>query len=112
MSTSPSPVLLTIAQVSKSLPARTGSKSSGLAPSTVVRWVQSGVPARNGERVKLAAVRVGGRWMIRQTDLDAFFEALAATEPTATLPTKKRRTEAQRRRASEAAARELIRRGA
>lgn len=103
------PTMMTVAQVARSIPGRDGTK--GIHPSAITRWVTTGIPARNGQRVKLAAIRVGGRWLIRPDALDAFFAALGSTEPSA--PTKpKRRTEAQRRRASEAAARELIRRGA
>lgn len=105
-----SETLLTVSQVAKSIPGRTGSR--GLAPSTVARWIVSGAPARNGERVRLAAVRVGGRWLVRPADLQTFFAALGDTTPAATIAKPKRRTETQRRRASEAAARELEKRGA
>lgn len=111
MSDTDTPTMMTVAQVARSIPGRAGRDGKGIHPSAVTRWIVQGIPARNGERVKLAAVRVGGRWMIRPDDLEAFFAALASTTPAAQ-PAKKRRTEAQRRRATEAAARALIARGA
>jgi hypothetical protein len=104
------PTLLTVAQLERMIPGRNGRK--GLNPSAVTRWITSGCRARNGERIHLAAIRIGGRWMIRPADLDAFFVALAATDPPSTTTPRRRRTPEQRRRASEAAARSLIARGA
>ena len=109
--TVPATALLTVSQVCRSLP---GARGNGrVSPSTVTRWILVGCPARNGQRVRLAATRAGSRWLIRPADLEAFFAALAATEPVPQSPTTpKSRTTAQRQAASEGAARELERRGA
>lgn len=104
-------MLLTVAQVCELLPGARGNKR--VSPSTVTRWILKGCPSRSGVRVKLHAKRVGGRWLIAAPDdLDAFFEALAATDVAAQTTTPQSRTETQRRAASERAARELERRGA
>lgn len=101
--------LLTVSQVCRRLPGARGARH--VTPSTVTRWILTGCPARDGRRVRLNAIRVGGRWMIRPADLDGFFTALAAetAEPPVVQQTKK--TE-QRRRSSQRAADELARRGA
>jgi hypothetical protein len=99
---------LTVSEVCRRLPGARGARH--VTPSTVTRWIVLGCPARDGTRVRLAATRAGGRWLIRAADLEMFFAALAADPTTpATTPT---RTPAARRRTSEAAARELERRGA
>jgi len=100
--------LLTVSQVCRRLPGARG--ATHITPSTVTRWILSGCAARNGSRVRLAATRAGSWWLIRQTDLDAFFAALAATEPAP--PPPPTRPESQRLAASARAAAELKRRGA
>ncbi len=106
---SPNSGLLTVAQVCERVPGARGARR--LHPATVTRWILHGCPSRTGVRIKLTAVRVGGRWLVREADLDAFFAALAVTDHAAPMPTPSRDTD-QRRRASERAARELKRRGA
>jgi hypothetical protein len=102
--------LMTVAQVCSRLPgARTNRRVS---PSTVTRWILIGCPGRSGVRIKLAATRAGGRWLIAQHDLNSFFEALAATTTIASERVAPSRTEMKRRIASDRAARELERRGA
>src|SRR5262245_5954530 len=71
--------LMTVAQVCRSIRGARGNDT--LSPSTVTRWILSGCPSRGGERVTLAAVRVGGRWMVAPEALEAFFAALASTGP-------------------------------
>jgi hypothetical protein len=103
--------LLTVAQVCSRLPGARSNRR--VSPSTVTRWVLNGCPSRGGVRIKLKATRAGGRWLIAPADLDSFFAALADTnsdEDVSTAP--KARTDEQRRKASERAARELERRGA
>lgn len=68
-------VLLTISQVCRRLPGARGAEH--VTPSTVTRWILHGCPARSGSRVKLAATRAGGRWLVQPADLDKFFAALA-----------------------------------
>ena len=68
--------LLTLSEVSSLIPGRRGSRR--LAPATITRWINAGCPARGGLRVRLAATRAGGRWLVSQAALDVFFQALAA----------------------------------
>jgi len=100
--------LLTVPQVCRRIPGARGNE--GVSPSTITRWILSGCPARNGTRVRLAATRAGSRWLIRAADLDAFFAALAATDPSP--PPPPTRSDTQRLAASARAAAELKRRGA
>ena len=72
--------LLTISRICRSLPGARGSAS--VSPSTVTRWIVLGCPGRTGTRVRLRAVRAGGRWLVAPADLDAFFAALAADPAT------------------------------
>lgn len=100
---------LTVSQVCKRFPGARGARH--VTPSTVTRWILAGCPARDGTRVRLAATRCGSRWLVKPTDLDAFFAALAA-DPTATSTAPAPRSPAARRRASEHASRKLEHRGA
>lgn len=104
--------LLTVSEVCARVPGVRGNKR--ISPSTVTRWILTGCPARNGQRVRLRAVRGGARWLVRPADLDAFFAALTATETVPQSPTTqhKSRSEAQRHAASGRAAEELKSRGA
>jgi hypothetical protein len=67
-----------------------------------------GARGPNGERVKLEALRLGGRWVSSREALQRFAEALT---PHTDTPASATRTPRQRRRASERAARELERLG-
>jgi len=80
----------------------------------VTRWILRGCPSLGGERVKLAASRVGSRWLIAPSDLEAFFAALASTRAgaDASKPCADRRSSRERQVASARAAKELERRGA
>jgi hypothetical protein len=71
----PAPRPLTLAEISASLPGARG--AARLSPATLTRWILDGCKGRDGRRVKLAALRCGQRWLVYQTDLDAFFAALA-----------------------------------
>lgn len=75
-----------------------------LHAATLTRFILRGSKATDGTRVKLKALRCGGRWLVRQSDLDAFFAAL---NPTAADEQPTPRSHAARNRASERAAREL-----
>lgn len=48
--------------------------------STVFRWVQSGVNAPDGERIRLRSTRIGGRIFARLSDLEAFLRRLNQTD--------------------------------
>ncbi len=105
---------LTISQIVARLPGSRGARR--LHPATVTRWILFGSPARDGCRVKLAATRAGSRWLVRESDLQKFFAALAAdpsgtTASSPTLPLTGNST-SPHRDASERAARELKRMGA
>src|SRR5262245_12807905 len=59
----------------------------GRSPFAVRRWLSSGITTRAG-RLRLKAVRHGGRWAVRPADLAAFVDeltrqALPADAPTA-----------------------------
>jgi hypothetical protein len=71
----------------------------------VFRWVTIGVPGPDGRRVKLEAVRVGGRWL---TSVEAMkrFAARLTPRPDAE-PAASRRTLKQRERANARAEKEL-----
>ncbi len=58
------------------------SPSSGqpLSHVTVTRWVTRGLLTSDGERLKLPARRIGGRWCIRRRDLNQFLAALQPRE--------------------------------
>ena len=104
------PDLLSISQIVSRLPGARGARR--LHPATVTRWILAGCPARDGRRVKLTATRVGSRWLVRGTDLDAFFAALAADPtPQDTAPAP-HVTPPARRRAAERASELLKKMGA
>jgi hypothetical protein len=77
-------------------------------PSTVWRWITEGVRLPDGTRVRLEAARVGGRWL---TSAPALARFMAAQTPRLGEPAPAPRTPGRRRRASEAAARELEKAG-
>jgi hypothetical protein len=68
--------------------------------SCVLRWVQQGVPGPDGERVKLEAVRLGGRWLTSLEALARFAARLTPrldTQPAAGPGTLKQRQRANAR---------------
>jgi hypothetical protein len=88
-------------------PARSGRRCH---LSTILRWITRGARGPSGERVRLEAVRLGGRWLTSREALRRFVELLTPdldAGPAVTTP----RTPGQRRRASERAERELARLG-
>lgn len=95
---------LTLVQIAANIPG-----ARRLSPSTITRWILQGCPIRDGSRrVKLAATRCGHRWLVYQTDLDAFFAALRG-DMASEAP---ERTPAARNHASEAASKQLEKMGA
>jgi hypothetical protein len=101
---------LTVSQVCRRFPGARGARH--VTPSTVTRWILAGCPARDGQRVKLAATRCGSRWLIRPHDLDAFFAALGADPITAAPQPLPPGSKTDRQKASELAGAELVARGA
>jgi Protein of unknown function (DUF1580) len=81
-------------------------KNSRLHPATLVRWCLRGVRLPDGSRVKLQAVRVGCRWLTTDAWFDKFITTLTEAY-TGCEDTQSPRSPTQRRRAAEAADREL-----
>jgi hypothetical protein len=102
--------LLTISEICTRVPGARG--ASRVRPATITRWILQGCRSRTGERVKLAAIRVGGRWMVEESRLEQFFSALAGSKSDTATTAPTVRTDNQRSRASRRAADELARRGA
>ncbi|MFL5242530.1 MAG: DUF1580 domain-containing protein [Gemmataceae bacterium] len=73
--------------------------------STVFRWVTKGVPGPTGARVRLEALRVGGKWVTTRTALQQFAEATTPRLEGEQTPLA--RSESKRRAASERAAEAL-----
>jgi hypothetical protein len=84
-------------------PARNGKRTH---LSTILRWITRGAKAPSGERVRLEAVRIGGRWMTSRQALQRFAERLTPRLDTTAASTTPR-TPGQRQRAAERAEREL-----
>jgi hypothetical protein len=96
-----------LAEATKLIPPGRQGKRTHL--STLLRWILSGARNPAGDRVRLQAVRIGGRWMTSRESLQRFAEALTplTDQPTPATP----RTPTARQRASERAAAELDRIG-
>lgn len=76
---------LSPAAAGRLFPGHRGGKS--VDPSTVFRWITGGTAAPDGRRVKLEAVRVGGRWITSRGAVARFVAALtAAADPAAPNP--------------------------
>jgi hypothetical protein len=102
-----SPDTLTLTEACALLPR--GRHGSRPHLSTVLRWITHGSPAADGRRVRLAAVRCGGKWVTSRTALNEFVAALTP-RPGGDAP-QAPRTAAQRRRAAARAERELEKKG-
>jgi hypothetical protein len=76
--------LLSIRQAAEAIPAFRGRQT---APSTVFRWVTTGVRQPDGSYQRLRAIRVGCKWATSRTWLREFIATLtAARMPGAPLP--------------------------
>ena len=49
---------------------------------TVRRWVKIGVKVRDGLRVRMGAIRLGGRWMTSKAEVQRFLAATNSKGPT------------------------------
>ena len=100
--------LLSLSAVARRMPATRGDRPCH--PSTVGRWVMAGTKVSGGRKVKLEAIRLGGKLV---TSWPAVLRFLAAQQdhPQHT-DAEADRTPARRNRAAEAAAEELERMGA
>jgi hypothetical protein len=76
--------------------------------SCLLRWVQSGVRGPAGQRVKLEAARLAGKWVTTPAAIRRFVEAQTPRTDSEPAPP---RSPARRRRASELAGEELERKG-
>ncbi len=74
--------------------------------STILRWILDGSRAPDGSRVRLEAVRLGGKWVTSAPALQRFAERLTP-RPADAPPLPSLRTPGQRRRAAERAGAEL-----
>jgi hypothetical protein len=76
-----------------------------VAASTVFRWIFAGVRLPDGSRVRLEAVRLGGRWLTSREAIQRFMEAQTPTFGDSAAP--KPRTTKQRESAADRAGKEL-----
>src|SRR5262245_7762058 len=86
---------LKLNDVGKYLPH--GRNNAPVSLGTVLRWVLQGVRGPGGERVRLEAVRVGGKWVTSVEALARFAEAQTPrledeTPPRPRTPTQRRRS--------------------
>jgi hypothetical protein len=72
-------------------------------PSCVLRWIADGIRLRDGSRLRLAAVRIGARWLTSVEALERFVRAQTPRPADAPPP----RTPVQRQRAAERAGKAL-----
>ena len=86
-------------------PARLGRP---VTPSCLVRWITRGVKGPGGQRVKLEAARLAGKWITTPAAIGRFVEA-QTPRPDDVPPVP--RTSGVRRRAADRAAKELERLG-
>ncbi len=98
-----SETLLTLCEAARRLPP--GRCGRPVSFSCVYRWIAHGAPGPDGSRVKLEAVRVGGRWLTSVEALARWAERLTPCLDGGPMPA--RRTPAQRKRADERAAKHL-----
>lgn len=97
--------LIPLSDVCGLVPGSRGAKR--LHRQTVARWIEKGVIAKSGQRVKLGATRVGNRWLTTAEAVERFF-ALLAEMPEAC----DARLDAEHERDIESAGRELDAMGA
>ena len=84
---------LTLTEAAKLMPRRRNNAKPHL--STLIRWVIDGAPSRDGRRVRLSAIRCGGRWLTSRAALREFYELLTPklepSLPAPMTPTKRKR---------------------
>jgi hypothetical protein len=99
--------LMSLYEAARRLPP--GRRGRPVSFSCVLRWITDGIPGPGGSRIKLEAVRVGGRWLTSDEALARWAERL--TPRLDSEPALGPRSLARRERDSERAARELDRAG-
>jgi uncharacterized protein DUF1580 len=80
--------LIPFEKIARRLPSVTG--ANHIHQSTVLRWAMHGVK-RKGVRIRLQAVKMGGRWMTSWKWLKEFFRATTGEPITFTSPAEERR---------------------
>jgi hypothetical protein len=83
---------LSLSQAARRFPPFRESKP--VAPSTVFRWIASGVRLQDGRRIRLEAVRLGGRWLTSEQAIQRFIDRQTPnldTDPTPRAPTPTQR---------------------
>jgi hypothetical protein len=96
-----------LSQASKFLPS--ARKGRPVSLSCLLRWVLDGVKLKDGRRIRLEALRLGGKWVTSMEAIQRFAEAQTPTLEfrRQTLP----QSPVRRRKAAERAAKELERIG-
>ena len=84
-----------------------GPNGQPVSVQSMTRWINSGVEAPSGERVYLAAARVGGRWVTDEHAIRAFVQKLTPDR----VAVSEARSPAERGRDAESANQELRRSG-
>lgn len=69
--------LIGLAEAARSLPGYRG--KAGMDPSTLSRWITQGAKRKNGDKVKLEAVRIGNRWLTSREAMARFAASLTGT---------------------------------
>jgi hypothetical protein len=101
--------LISLAAAARSMPA--GRNGSPCSLGCILRWVLRGARAPSGDRVRLEAIRLGGRWVTSHEAIQRFAERLTPSLDGADTEVSWPRTPARRQRASERAAKKLDRIG-
>jgi|SRR5579864_1707896 len=95
--------LLSLSMAAKKIPPYRGRRTN---PSTIFRWIKTGVNLAGGHILKLEAIRIAGRWVTSAEAIERF--VAAQNQPTDDAPLQQSpRTPGQRRRASERAGKQL-----
>jgi hypothetical protein len=95
--------LLSLSMAAKKIPPYRGHRTN---PSTIFRWIRSGVKLADGHVLKLEALRIAGRWVTSAEAIERF--VAAQNQPTDEAPFQQSpRTPGQRRSASEHAGKQL-----
>lgn len=95
--------IISLTEACQSLP--TGRRGRPVHLSCILRWITKGSLAPDGRRVRLEAVRIGGRWITSREALARFAEALTPRFEDQPVPTP--RSASKREQANERAAIEL-----
>jgi hypothetical protein len=98
---------LSLSEAARLFPASRG--KGRLHPATIWRWICQGVELSDGSRLRLEAVRLGGRFLTSKEALLRFAAAQNAAGGAASAPAV--RSAAQRKRGNADAARQLDRLG-